>query len=217
MELRALLRACPIVSILRGIRPDEAESVGAALARAGVRIVEVPLNSPEPFKSISILAEKFSDRMLVGAGTVTRPEEVSRVASAGGRLIVTPHADLSVLQAAKDARLAAIPGAFSPTEAFALLQHGADAIKLFPAENLGVGFLRSLRVVLPAHIIVVAVGGIDACSAPSWLEAGALGVGVGSSIFKPGDAASKVLTNAQELVSSLEAVRERVSAPYFSA
>jgi 2-dehydro-3-deoxyphosphogalactonate aldolase len=217
MELRALLRACPIVSILRGIRPDEAESMGAALARSGVRIVEVPLNSPEPLKSISILAEKFSGQLLVGAGTVTRPEEVTRIASAGGKLIVTPHADLSVLQSAKHAGLVAIPGAFSPTEAFAVLQNGADAIKLFPAENLGVGMLKSLLAVLPARTIVVAVGGIDARNASSWLEAGALGVGVGSSIFKPGDTAFKVLASAQELVSSLEAVRERVSAPCFSA
>lgn len=210
MELKALLRACPIVSILRGIRPEEAESIGDALVRAGVRVVEVPLNSPEPLKSISILAEEFSDRMLVGAGTVTRPEEVSRIASAGGKLIVTPHAELSVLRAAKDAGLLAIPGTFSPTEAFSLLHNGADAIKLFPAENLGVGFLRSLLVVLPAHTIVVAVGGIDARNASSWLEAGAMGLGVGSSIFKPGDTDSKVLANAQELVSSLEVVRERV-------
>lgn len=210
MELTPLLHACPIVSILRGIRPEEAESIGDALARAGVRIVEVPLNSPQPFKSISILAEKFSDRMLVGAGTVTRREEVARIASAGGKLIVTPHADLSVLRSAKDAGLVAIPGAFSPTEAFSLLQNGADAIKLFPAENLGVGMLKSLLVVLPPHTTVVAVGGIDARNAASWLEAGALGLGVGSSIFKPGDTASKVFASAQEMVSSLEAVRERV-------
>ncbi len=210
MDLRALFGACPLVSILRGIRPEEAESIGAALERAGVRIMEVPLNSPEPLKSISILAEKFSERMLVGAGTVTQPEQVSRIASAGGRLIVTPHADLSILKAAKDAGLIAIPGAFSPTEAFALLNAGADAIKLFPAENLGVGMLRSLRVVLPAHTIVVAVGGIDARNASSWLAAGAIGVGIGSAIFKPGDSASRVFEKAQELVSSLEAVRERV-------
>ncbi len=209
MELRALLRACPVISILRGIRPDEAESIGAALERAGVRIVEVPLNSPEPLKSISILAEKFSRRMLVGAGTVTAPEQVSRIASAGGRLIVTPHADLAILHAAKDAGLIAIPGALSPTEAFSLLDAGSGAIKLFPAENLGVGMLRSLRVVLPPDTTVVAVGGIDARNALSWLEAGALGVGVGSAIFKPGDTASQVCANAQKLVSSFETVRER--------
>ncbi len=210
MELRALLHACPIVCILRGIRPDEAESIGAALEHAGVRIVEVPFNSPEPLKSISILAQKLGEKMLVGAGTVTEPEQVSRTASAGGRLIVTPHASLSVLQAAKNAGLIAIPGAFSPTEAFALQEAGADAIKLFPAENLGVGMLRSLLVVLPAHTIIIPVGGIDARNASSWLRAGALGVGVGSAIFKPGDSASRVFESAQQLMSSLQAVREPV-------
>jgi len=213
MDLRAFLHACPIVSIVRGIRPDEAESISAALNRGGVRIVEVPLNSPQALRSISILAENFGEQMLVGAGTVIAPEQVSEVAAAGGRLIVTPHADLAILKAAKEAGLIAIPGALSPTEVFALLNAGADAIKLFPAENLGVGMLRSLRVVLPAHTIVVAVGGIDARNASSWFEAGALGVGIGSALYKPGDTASRVFASAQELVSSLEAMREREESP----
>src|ERR1700761_2345189 len=137
MDLKIGLERCPIIAILRGIRPAEAESIGAALEKAGITIVEVPLNSPDPLESISILSRAFGSRMLVGAGTVTNPTQVSQVAQAGGRLIVTPHANAEIVRTAKATGLFAVPGFFNPTEAFTLLDAGADAIKLFPAEVLG--------------------------------------------------------------------------------
>src|ERR1700760_2591127 len=124
LELRAWLQRCPVVAILRGIQPAEAESIGFALERAGISVVEVPLNSPNPLESIAILARAFGDRMLVGAGTLTKPAQVAEVAAAGGRLIVTPHADTGIVRAARLAGLMAAPGFFNPTEAFALLDAG---------------------------------------------------------------------------------------------
>lgn len=207
MDLRSLLNSCPVVSILRGIRSHEAEAIGAALLEAGVRVVEVPLNSPEPLSSISILAREFGERMLVGAGTVITPEHVVQVADAGGRLIVTPHADLELLRATKSAGMIAIPGAFNPTEVFSLLKTGADAVKLFPAEVLGVGMLRALRAVLPADAMIIPVGGVDATNASSWMDAGAHGLGVGSSLYKPGDTPAAVRERAKTIISSVKAAR----------
>jgi 2-dehydro-3-deoxyphosphogalactonate aldolase len=185
---------------LRGIKPEEAESICAALEEAGVVIVEVPLNSPNALSSIAILSRVFGDRMLVGAGTLTDPGQVAEVAASGGRLIITPHADTAIVRAAKVADLFAVPGFFNPTEAFALLQAGADAIKLFPSEVLGIPMLKALQAVLPRNTIVIPVGGIDAKNINLWMAAGALGVGVGSSIYKPGDAAAVVGAKAKALV-----------------
>ena len=162
MDLTAWLERCPLVAILRGVQPAEAESICSALERAGICIVEVPLNSPSPLATISILSRAFGDRMLIGAGTLTAPPQVAQVAAAGGRLIVTPHANAAIVRAAKEAGLVAIPGFFNPTEAFALLEAGADAIKLFPAEVLGPPMLKALRAVLPKSAIVIPVGGVDA-------------------------------------------------------
>ncbi|MDQ2834292.1 MAG: 2-dehydro-3-deoxy-6-phosphogalactonate aldolase [Acidobacteriota bacterium] len=211
-SIKAWLERCPVIAILRGIRPEEAEATGAALERAGIAILEVPLNSPEPFESISILSQHFGDRMLVGAGTLTAPSQVQQVAAAGGRLIVTPHADVTIVAAAKKAGLFAVPGFFNPTEAFALLHAGADAIKLFPAEVLGVPMLKALLAVLPPSAIVVPVGGIEADKIAPWMAAGALGVGAASSIYRPGDDASQVEAKAKALV---QAVRyyQKIEAP----
>lgn len=203
MDLRAWIKRCPLIAILRGIQPGEAESIGSALEAAGVCIVEVPLNSPSPFESISILSQAFGDRMLVGAGTLTASSQVADVAAAGGRLIVTPHADTMIVHAAKEAGLFAAPGFFNPTEAFALLEAGADAIKLFPAEVLGPPMLKALLAVLPKSAIVIPVGGIDASQVAPWLTAGAQGLGVGSSLYKPGDDAQAVFAKAQALQEAL--------------
>lgn len=207
MDVRAWLERCPVVAILRGVRPAEAESIGFALERAGICIVEVPLNSPNPFDSISILSQTFGSRMLVGAGTLTHASQVEEVAAAGGRLIVTPHADTSIVRAAKEAGLFALPGFFNPTEAFALLQAGADGIKLFPAEVLGPPMLKALLAVLPKSTIVIPVGGVDAQQVAPWMAAGALGLGVGSSIYKPGDDARTVEGKAQALVNAVHVYR----------
>jgi 2-dehydro-3-deoxyphosphogalactonate aldolase len=207
LDVRAWLARCPLVAILRGVQPSEAESICSALERAGICIVEVPLNSPRPLESISILARNFGSRLLIGAGTLTAPSQVAEVAAAGGRLIVTPHADTAIVRAAKKAGLFAAPGFFNPTEAFALLEAGADALKLFPAEVLGPPMLKAMLAVLPKSAIVVPVGGVDATQVAPWMSAGALGLGVGSSIYKPGDDAKAVEQKAQALQSALQAWR----------
>jgi len=203
MGLTDWLKRCPLVAILRGVRPDEAEAIAAALERAGIAIVEVPLNSPDPIESIRRLAAGFGDRMLVGAGTVMTPAQVEAIAAAGGRLIVTPHADVRVVRAAKAAGLFACPGFFTPTEAFSLLEAGADGIKLFPAEAASPAVLKGIRAVLPAGTAVLPVGGIDAGNLRPWLAAGAAGFGIGSSIYKPGDTAQIVGEKAARLIAAL--------------
>jgi 2-dehydro-3-deoxyphosphogalactonate aldolase len=203
MGLKDWLQRCPLVAILRGVRPDEVEAIAAALEAATVAAVEVPLNSPDPIESIRLLAVRFGERMLIGAGTVMTPAQVEAIAAAGGRLIVTPHADLRVVRAAKAAGLLACPGFFTPTEAFALLEAEADALKLFPAEAASPAVLRGIRAVLPPGTAVLPVGGIDASNMRPWLAAGAAGFGIGSSIYKPGDSAEVVAEKAARLLAAL--------------
>ncbi len=203
MEVKALLAQCPLIAILRGLPPVDADAVGAALVDAGLRIIEVPLNSPEPFRSIETLARRFGGSVLIGAGTVMTEADVARVASAGGRLIVTPHADPALVRAAKAAGLFAIPGFFTPAEAFALLAAGADALKLFPAEAGSPAMLRALRAVLPADTMLIPVGGVDAATIPAWRAGGAAGYGIGSAIYKPGDGPTTVSVKAAALSAAL--------------
>jgi 2-dehydro-3-deoxyphosphogalactonate aldolase len=210
VELSSWLRKCPLVAILRGVKPEEAESICAVLEEAGIVIVEVPLNSPNALSSIAILSQVFGDRMLIGAGTLTDPGQVAEVAAAGGRLIVTPHADTTIVRAAKAANLFAVPGFFNPTEAFALLRAGADAIKLFPSEVLGIPMLKALRAVLPKNTIVIPVGGIGAGKIAPWMAAGALGIGVGSCLYKPAETSAVVGAKAKVL---MDAVRAYQSSP----
>ncbi len=197
------LARSPLIAILRGIRPDEAEAVCAALEENGVLIAEIPLNSPDPLDSIARLARRFGDRMLIGAGTVMTPAQVREIADCGGRIIVTPHAATDVVRAAKSAGILAAPGFVTPTEAFGLLAAGADAIKLFPAEQAGPGYLQALRAVLPKEVMVLPVGGVDATNIQVWQRAGAAGYGIGSSIYKPGDTAADVARKASALTKAL--------------
>jgi 2-dehydro-3-deoxyphosphogalactonate aldolase len=202
--LTGWLTRCPLVAILRGIEPHEVEPVAAALEAQGIAIVEVPLNSPRPLDSIARLARGFGDRLLIGAGTVTTPAQVGEIAAAGGRLIVTPHADPTVVRAAKDHGLLAVPGFVTPAEAFAMLAAGADALKLFPSEAASPAVLRALRAVLPAGTAVLPVGGIDAGNLGAWRQAGAAGFGIGSAIYKPGDSPEAVGAKAHGLVAALD-------------
>jgi 2-dehydro-3-deoxyphosphogalactonate aldolase len=204
MELSGYLARCPLIAILRGIQPHEAEPVAAALEAQGIAILEVPLNSPSPLESIRRLAHEFGSRLLIGAGTVMSPAQVEEIAEAGGRLIVTPHANPSVVMAAKRAGLVAVPGFFTPAEAFSMLAAGADALKLFPAEAGSPAMLRALRAVLPGGTQVMPVGGIDGSNIPAWRRAGAAGFGIGSSIYKPGDSPETVGAKAHALVAALE-------------
>ena len=205
MDLKAWLARCNLIAILRGVRPDEAEPIAAALEAAGIAIVEVPLNSPEPIESIRRLSARFGDQLLIGAGTVMTPAQVEAIADAGGRLIVTPHADAAVVRAATGKGMLSCPGFFTPTEAFAMLAAGADALKLFPAEAASPAVLRGIRAVLPPGTMVLPVGGIDAGNMRPWLEAGAAGFGIGSSIYRAGDSASVVQQRAERLVAALRA------------
>ena len=205
MGLTDWLQRCRLVAILRGVRPDEAVDIAAALDAAGIAIVEVPLNSPDPLDSIARIAARFGDRLLVGAGTVRSAAQVDAIADVAGRLIVTPHAADAVVRQAKARGLLACPGCFTPTEAFAMLDAGADGLKLFPAEAASPAVLRSLRAVLPAGTAMLPVGGIDASNLAPWHAAGAAGFGIGSSIYKPGDKPDTVRQKAAQLQAALAA------------
>lgn len=196
------LDQCPIVAILRGLSPREAEPVGAALVEAGIRIIEVPLNSPDPLESIGRLAARFGHEALVGAGTVLTADEVRRVRDAGGRLIVSPNSDSAVIAATVEAGLVSCPGFFTPSEAFSALAAGAHALKLFPAEAASPSVLRAQRAVLPAAIPVVPTGGIGESTIRAWIEAGANGVGLGSSLYRPGLNPNEVGERAAALVAA---------------
>ncbi len=204
MEFAGWLKRCPLVAILRGVRPDEVEAIADALEAAGVAIIEVPLNSPEPLDSIARLVRRFGERLLIGAGTVMSAAQVDQIAVAGGRLIVTPHADPVVTRAAKARGMLACPGFFTPAEAFALLAAGADGLKLFPAEGASPAMLRSLRAVLPVDTLVLPVGGIEPGNMAGWRAAGAAGFGIGSSIYRSGDTAAIIRGKADALMAALE-------------
>lgn len=199
--------ALPLVAILRGLRPDEAEEIGAALYEAGFRMIEVPLNSPQPLESIARLARSLPADTLLGAGTVLSVEAVHAVRDAGGQLIVMPHADTEVIRAAKAAGMYCVPGAATPTEALACVKAGADAVKLFPAELVTPVLLRAIRVVLPADLRLLPVGGITPDTMGEYRAAGAAGFGLGSALYKPGMSAATVADNARAFV---RAWREQV-------
>ncbi len=191
-------RALPLVAILRGVRPDEVEQIGDALVDAGFTLIEVPLNSPDPLDSIARLAGRLGDRAIVGAGTVLTPRDVAAVAAAGGRMIVSPNADTTVIAASAAAGLVSLPGIFTPTEALAALDAGATALKLFPAEGASPTVLRAMRAILPAETNVLPVGGVDTQNMALWCSAGANGFGLGSSLYRPGSEAENVRTKAED-------------------
>ena len=204
LDLRAALARCPIVAILRGVTPDEVEAVGEALVGAGIVVIEVPLNSPEPFASIRKLTSRFGSRALIGAGTVLKPNEPARIVAAGGRLAVMPNFDAGVVHAAKGSGLIALPGVMTPSEGFAALQAGADGLKLFPAEMLPPAIVKAWRAVFPPDCLLLAVGGVGVDNIKAYGEAGASGFGIGSSLYKPGRPAAEVGRLAQALVAAAD-------------
>lgn len=206
--MREHLAELPLIAIPRGISPDEAVPVGLVLAEAGFRIIEVPLNSPQPLRSIELLARALGARCLVGAGTVTSAAQVAEVARAGGRLIVMPHGDADVIRAAKAQRLWCAPGIATPTEGFAALAAGADALKLFPAELLTPPVLKALRAVFPSDTLFVPVGGITPQGMAAYVAAGAAGFGLGSALYKPGDSSAQVRANADAFVGAWRAMEQ---------
>jgi len=194
------LKSLPLIAILRGVTPEQALAVGTALAEAGFRIIEVPLNSPQPLLSIGALACELGDECLIGAGTVMSAAQVGEVADAGGRLIVMPHGDAAVIRAAKSRGLQCAPGVATATEGFAALAAGADALKLFPAEQLAPPVLKALRAVFPKDVLFVPVGGITPHNMADYAAAGANGFGLGSALYKPGMSLAQVRVNAADFV-----------------
>ncbi len=195
---------CPLVAILRGVRPEEVEAIGAALIGAGVRIIEVPLNSPDPLDSIARLARRFGEEALIGAGTVLTPADVTRVAEAGGRLIVSPGTDIEVIAATVEAGLVSAPGYFTPSEAFAAIRAGAHAIKLFPAEAAPPAVVKAHAAVLPKGVPLIVVGGITPEKMAAYRAAGAHGFGLGGAIYQPGMTPAVVTTRARAFVATLK-------------
>jgi 2-dehydro-3-deoxyphosphogalactonate aldolase len=199
------LDALPLIAILRGLTPDEAVDVGEAIVAAGFRCLEVPLNSPQPLESIRRLRQALDGRALVGAGTVLNIAAAREVADAGGQLIISPNTDTDVIRETKALGLLSLPGFFTPSEAFAALDAGADALKLFPAEIAGPKGLKAVRAVLPAATRVYPVGGVDPDSMATWLGAGASGFGIGSAVFKPGQTADQIGRQAKAFVQAWRA------------
>ena len=194
------LSQCPLIAILRGIQPAESIEVGQALYEAGFRLIEVPLNSPSPLDSIRALRAGLPDDCVVGAGTVMSPQACADVAAAGGQVVVMPHSDPDVIRAAKSAGMACCPGVATPTEAFAALAAGADVLKMFPAEQLGVPVLKAWRAVMPGTIRLVPVGGITPQNMGPFVAAGASGFGLGSALYKPGKSVADIQRDAQAFV-----------------
>ncbi|WP_219060785.1 2-dehydro-3-deoxy-6-phosphogalactonate aldolase [Pseudomonas sp. UMAB-08] len=200
--LKQTLAKNGLIAILRGLRPEEAASIGEVLYQAGFRVIEVPLNSPEPYDSIRILRATLPADCLIGAGTVLTSEQVGLVKEAGGQVIVMPHSDPKVLRAAKAAGLYLSPGVATPTEAFAALAEGADVLKLFPAEQMGPAVVKAFLAVLPAGTALIPVGGITPDNMQVFIDAGVSGFGLGSGLFKPGMSAAEVAERADAYMSA---------------
>ena len=204
---RARLTDCPLIAILRGVKPDEIVEVGDALVAAGIGIIEIPLNSPDPLRSIEMLAKHLGDTALVGAGTVLTVGQVGDVASAGGRIIVSPSTDYDVIAATAAEGLVSAPGYFTPSEAFLALKAGAHALKLFPAEAATPAVVRAQRAVLPKDVPLLIVGGVKPDAVGTWFDAGADGFGLGSALYKPGQSADQVALQARVFVAAVKAAR----------
>jgi 2-dehydro-3-deoxyphosphogalactonate aldolase len=200
-QFRSALTNSPLIAILRGLTRQEAPQVGRVLWDAGFRILEVPLNSPEPYASMAALREALPDA-LIGAGTVLDTNQVAQVSAAGGQLVIAPNFNASVVAAAKAAGMVAIPGVATPTEAFAALAAGADAIKLFPAEMISPAAVKAMRAVLPRDALLIPVGGIGAANMAAYRVAGANGFGIGSSLYSPGKAIAEIHQGAIKLIAN---------------
>ncbi|MBB6509993.1 2-dehydro-3-deoxy-6-phosphogalactonate aldolase [Rhizobium soli] len=206
MTFQDALQACNLVAILRGITPDEAEPIGEALIEAGWRIIEVPLNSPDPLKSIEKLQKRFGDRALIGAGTVLTTAQVADVASTGATVIISPNANLSVIEASVSRGMISLPGVATPSEAFAAIGAGATGIKAFPAEAIPPMVIKAWRAVLPKDMPVLAVGGITPDNMKSFIDAGTNGFGIGGSLYKPGDDVASVAAKAKLFIEAMRRI-----------
>jgi 2-dehydro-3-deoxyphosphogalactonate aldolase len=198
------IKAMPIIAILRGVKPDEVVAVAQAIYDAGVRVIEVPLNSPYPLASIEKLATHFDDRAIVGAGTVLNTGDVARCKTAGAQIIVSPNMNPDVIRATVAAGMISAPGCLTPTEAFAALDAGAHAVKLFPGELISAAAVKAMRAVLPKDVIVLVVGGVSAELVSSYRDAGATGFGIGGGIYRAGYSAVQAGDNAAAFVAAID-------------
>lgn len=201
-RLNAACTALPLVAILRGLTPPEAVDIAQTLYDAGFRLIEIPLNSPQPFDSIAVVRAALPDDALVGAGTVTTLADLTRLNDIGADLVVMPHADVAVIAAAKSAGMICIPGIATPTEAYAALHAGADALKIFPAELVGPVGIKAIRTILPAGTRLFPVGGVSPETMPLFRDAGVAGFGLGSALYKPGDTVDAVADKATAFVTA---------------
>jgi 2-dehydro-3-deoxyphosphogalactonate aldolase len=195
--------ACPLIAILRGVRPDEVVAIGEELVAAGFTLIEVPMNSPDPLDSVARLVAALRDRAMIGAGTVLTVDQVAAMRDAGGRMVISPNTNIDVIRATAAAGLVSLPGIATPSEALAAIDAGATALKLFPAEAASPAVLKAMRAILPANLRVLPVGGIVPEGMAVWREAGAAGFGLGSALYKPGMPAGEVGTRARAFVAAL--------------
>jgi 2-dehydro-3-deoxyphosphogalactonate aldolase len=202
MAIHEILSSFPFIAITRGVEPHEAEAVGAAICSGGFRVIENPLNSPDPCRSIEIMGRVLASRALIGAGTVTTVDQVDMVKKAGGSLIISPHCDPAIIRATKEAGLISIPGVATPTEAMTALAAGADALKLFPAEIITAQAVGAFRVVLPPETVLLVVGGITPNNWQPYLQKGASGFAVGSSLYAPGRSIGDITARAAAFVNA---------------
>ncbi len=203
MNFDTAFARCPLIAILRGVKPDEVEAIGDALVDAGFTLIEVPMNSPDPLDSIARLARRFEGRAVIGAGTVLTEGQVEQVRTVGGTMIISPNANTRVIAASAEAGMVSLPGVVTPTEAFAAIEAGATALKLFPAEGSSPAILKAMRAVLPRDMRLLPVGGIAPDNMGPWRAAGAAGFGLGSALYKPGLTAAEVGAHARAFVSAL--------------
>ena len=207
MTLADAISECGLIAILRGITTAEIESVGQALVEAGIRVAEIPLNSPDPFISIQKMSAAFKDKLVVGAGTVLGVQDVNLLKAHGGQISVSPDCNEAVIARARELGLESVPGVFTPTEAFAAIRAGATHLKLFPAESASPATVKAWRAVLPKHVMIYAVGGVTPSNMQGWVDAGVAGFGIGSNIYKQGATAAGVAKSAKEFITALRALK----------
>ena len=201
----AAFASCPLIAILRGVRPDEVVAIGEELVAAGFTLIEVPMNSPDPLDSVGRLVAALGDRAMIGAGTVLTVDQVAAMRDAGGRMVISPNTNIDVIRASAAAGLVSLPGIATPSEALAALDAGATALKLFPAEAASPTILKAMRAILPSDLRVLPVGGIVPEGMAPWRQAGAAGFGLGSALYKPGDDAATVAAAARRYVEAWNA------------
>jgi len=211
MNIEIALKEMPLIAVMRGLEPEQVPEVGQILVGAGFRLIEVTMNSPHPIRSIEALSKAVNGAACIGAGTVTEPQMVAQIKSAGGQFIISPNTDESVIKETKKHGLFSLPGVFTPSEAFAALKYGADALKLFPAEAIPPQAVKAFRAVLPTQTGIFIVGGIDAANMKDYMAAGASGFGIGSSLVSPAHSLEHIRAQAEKQISEYKTARERLS------